>query len=460
MRAALERQLPSNMVPTYFVWLDAMPLTPNGKLDRKALPAPTREETQPPANHPPETRLEREIAEIWQEILQVSPIGVRSDFFELGGDSLALVSMFASIEAKFRRSLTVDVLAGGLTVAGLAQVLSEDTAIPGRMDPVVTLQPHGDLPPFFCFYGVGGDVIHLYNLARQMGTHRPFLGLRRGPDAPLTETLPQIAARYVEAMLAHQPAGPYYLGGHSFGATVAYEVARQLAEQGHEIGLLAIIDQRRPGWRLTLGKALPNVHHILGAIPQRLREEFAQAPPGGRLRHLRRLAVRWSKAAVGYREQAVSMFNLSGDEPELIEPYEANLRALRAYRPGRLRASLTVFPAETQPRTLHEANLWALRAYRPGRLRASLTVFRAETQPRTLPNLALDSTLGWRDLVEGKVRVRVVPGNHLTMAREPLVRHLADALLDELDAAQGARASSHFPVDRNGKSARPEVPNS
>jgi thioesterase domain-containing protein len=202
-------------------------------------------------------------------------------------------------------------------------------------------------------------------------------------------------------------------------------VARQLEEQGHEIGLLAIIDQRRPGWRLTLGEALPVVHHILGAIPQRLREELAQAPPGDRLRHFQRLALRWSKSAFGYRERAASMFNLSGDEPELIERYDANLRAIRAYRPGRLRASLTLFRAETQ----------------------------------LLSNLALDSTLGWSDLVEGKVRVRIVPGNHNTMATEPLVRHLAEALSAELDAAQGARAMSHFPVDRNGKSARPEVPN-
>ena len=101
-------------------------MTPNGKLDRKALPAPPREETRPPANHPPETRLEREIAGIWEDLLQVSPIGVRSDFFDLGGDSLALVSLFATIEARFGRPLTVDVLAGGLTVAGLAQVLAED----------------------------------------------------------------------------------------------------------------------------------------------------------------------------------------------------------------------------------------------------------------------------------------------------------------------------------------------
>ena len=102
VQAALARQLPSTMVPTCFVWLDAMPMTPNGKLDRKALPAPAQD-TQPP-NEPPANRLERDIAAIWEDLLQISPIGVRSDFFDLGGDSLALVSLFASIEAKFGRS--------------------------------------------------------------------------------------------------------------------------------------------------------------------------------------------------------------------------------------------------------------------------------------------------------------------------------------------------------------------
>jgi amino acid adenylation domain-containing protein len=403
VRSALERQLPSNMVPKYIVWLDKLPLTPNGKLDRKALPAPTPEETQTLDNHPPYTLLEREIAEIWQEILQVSQIGVRSDFFDLGGDSLALVSLFASVEAKFRRSLTLDVLAGGLTVAGLAQVLAEDDAIPVKTDPVVTLQPHGDLPPFFCLPGIAGNVMHLYNLARQVGTHRPFLGLRCDPDAPLTETLPQIAARYAEAILAHQPAGPYYLGGYSFGAMVAYEVACQLMERGHEIGLLAIIDQRRPQWKLTFGNALPVLPRILGAIPQRLRDELAQTTPRDRLRNFQRLALRWSKAAFGYRARAASIFNLSAAEPELIERYDANLRALHDYRPERLAASLTLFRAETQ----------------------------------LLSSLALDSTLGWSDLVEGNVTVCIVPGNHHTMTTEPLVWHLAEALSAELDAAQG-----------------------
>jgi thioesterase domain-containing protein/acyl carrier protein len=391
------------MIPARFVWLDAMPMTPNGKLDRKALPAPAQD-AQPPANEPPATRLERDIAAIWEELLQISPIGVRSDFFDLGGDSLALVSLFASIEAKFGRSLTLDVLAGGLTVARLAQVLSEDPAIADEVDTVVTMQPAGDLPPFFCVHGVVDDVIHLYNLAMRMGTRRPFLGLRRGLGAPVTETLEQIAAHHVAAMFLHQPAGPYYLGGHCFGATLAYEMARQLEEQGHEVGLIAIIDQKRSGWRLTLGNALPALHRILGAIPQRLYEELARAPRGRRLRHFGCVLKRWSMTALGYHKDAAITFELKPKKPGQIELYEANMRALRAYRPGKLRAPLVLF--------------------------------RAETQPLRLSNLAAGFTLAWDELVEDGVRVRVVPGDHLSMITEPFVRHLAKALSDELDAAQ------------------------
>ena len=181
VRTALERQLPRNMVPTVFIWLDAMPMTPNGKLDRKALPSPSREEARFLPNHLPETRQEREIAEIWEDLLRVSPIGVRSDFFDLGGDSLALVNLFATIEARFGRRLTVDVLSAGLTVAGLAQMLAGSEQLRTEMDPVVALQPLGHRPPFFCVHGIGGDVVHLHRLAVHMGTDRPFFGLRQHP---------------------------------------------------------------------------------------------------------------------------------------------------------------------------------------------------------------------------------------------------------------------------------------
>jgi thioesterase domain-containing protein len=289
-----------------------------------------------------------------------------------------------------------------LTIASLAQVLSkDDQSIPLRFEPIVTLQPDGHLPPFFCVPGLGGDVIHLLLLATQMGTHRPFLGLQTNPDAPLDETIEQMAARHVEAIISRQPAGPYYLGGMSFGAAVAYEIARQLEGKGHQVRLLANFDQRRPDWRFNLVKALPVLHRILGAV--HLREMWSKASEHGGLRYLRRTAARWTKAAFGYRESATSMLNLEGYEIDKIERCEANLRAFRAYRPGRLSGSMTLFRAEEQP----------------------------------LSHLALDHTLGWSDLVDGALHVRNVPGNHHTIRTEPFVRHLANALLTELDHAQG-----------------------
>src|SRR5207302_11021544 len=134
---------------------------PTGKLVRKALPAPMRKVDQSPNRQRPQTPLECAIAAIWEELLSMSPIDVRTDFFDLGGDSLALISLFTAIEARFGRRLTVDVLSGGLTVAGLAQILAQKESQQDNLGPVVVLQPLGDRPPFFCVHGIGGDVLHL-----------------------------------------------------------------------------------------------------------------------------------------------------------------------------------------------------------------------------------------------------------------------------------------------------------
>ena len=417
VRAALERQLPRNIVPAIFVWLDAMPMTPNGKIDRKALPAPPRDEGIMADNSAPSTRLEQDIAEIWIDLLQLSSIGVRSDFFDLGGDSLALLSLFATIEARYGRRLTVDVLAGGLTIARLAQLLARDEPLPTKMDPVVALQPLGDLPPFFCVHGVGGDVLHLHRLATHMGTKRPFFGLRRTAEDPLTETIEQIASRYVDAVLAHQPTGPFYLGGHSFGAIVAYEMASQLSAQGHEIGLLAIIDQNKPGWRLTPGTAVPALYRVLANIPRSLRDAIAQASGANRLQKALSVVLRWSRAALGVRENAVAMFGINESETEVISLFEAHLRALREYQA-------------------------------PQSCAMPIALFRAAVP--LMSHAAMDPMLGWTDLTKCKVRLRTVPGNHLSMTTEPLVRDLANALSLELDAAQRLHNRQRSPGNRPG----------
>jgi amino acid adenylation domain-containing protein len=408
VRGSLEKQLPRYMIPERFVWLDAMPFTPNGKIDRNSLSIPPQNEISLSKAYPPATELERELATIWEDLLERPAIDVRSDFFEMGGDSLAVLSLFTTIEARFGQRLTVDVLAGGLTISSLAQILAHKELSNTEADPVVRLQPFGDLPPFFCVHGIGGNVLHLHRLATHMGTTRPVLGLRRTHDVNPTETLNEMAARYVAAMRRHQPIGPYYLGGTSFGAMVAYEMAVQLSAQGHEIGRLVIIDQRRPGWRPTLRNVLPALHRIIGHVPYHLGHALAKVPAADRLYYLRRTFVRWSKAAVGIRSDAASLFGLS--DPEQITVFDSNLRALRSYR-----ATPTPVP---------------------------ITLFRARMQ--LLSHFALDSTLGWRDFTKADVRVHEIPGDHDSITGEPIVRELAKLVSADLDADPGASTSNSF----------------
>jgi thioesterase domain-containing protein len=181
-------------------------------------------------------------------------------------------------------------------------------------------------------------------------------------------------------------------------------MAVQLLDQGCEVGLLAIIDQRKPGWRLTFREALPVLHRILLRMPGRIRDEWVETPPTRRIKSLRRTLVKWFGAALGYRANAVSMFNINRDETKLIALFEANLKSLRAYRPKKLRAPMTLFRASRQ----------------------------------SVSHAALDSTLGWRDLAVGGLQIRNIEGNHGSILKDPQVRELAKMVSDELDAAVSA----------------------
>ncbi|WP_431272118.1 thioesterase domain-containing protein [Dankookia sp. P2] len=153
---------------------------------------------------------------------------METDFFDLGGDSLALLNLFAEVEARYGRYLTIETLAGGLTVGRLAQLLAGAEPAGVREERIVELQPHGEKSPFFCVHSIGGHVMNLRNLASHMPKDRPFLGLRWIRADGTDDSIERIAARYVDAMLDRQPAGPFYLGGYSMGAVIAYEMAEAI----------------------------------------------------------------------------------------------------------------------------------------------------------------------------------------------------------------------------------------
>jgi phthiocerol/phenolphthiocerol synthesis type-I polyketide synthase E len=186
----------------------------------------------------------RELLRIWREQLGVDSVEPDQNFFDLGGDSSLAVRMFAEIDRVFAVKLPLATLYDAPTVAELAQLLRGETSTSG-WSPVVAIQTSGSRPPLFCMHGAGGTVLMYRDLSRHLGDDQPFYGLQAlgldGSCAPLT-TIEEMATVYVREIRKTQPAGPYFIAGYCMGGTVAYEVARQLQQQGETVAMLAMFD--------------------------------------------------------------------------------------------------------------------------------------------------------------------------------------------------------------------------
>ncbi|HEY0737917.1 MAG TPA: amino acid adenylation domain-containing protein, partial [Herpetosiphonaceae bacterium] len=230
LREFLAQRLPDYMVPSAFVLLDALPRTPNGKLDRKLLPAPDGSASGPSATFiAPRDTLELRLARIWEELLGVQPVGIRDNFFALGGHSLLVVRLMAQIQTQLGQKIPLATLFQEPTVEHLARTLRQ-WETQALATPLIALQPSGNQPPFFCVHAAGGSVLSYLELARLLGPDQPFYAFQAagldGEQPPHTQ-VETIAAAYLSALRAAQPHGPYRLGGWSFGGLVAYEMARQ-----------------------------------------------------------------------------------------------------------------------------------------------------------------------------------------------------------------------------------------
>ena len=248
LRAYLGEKLPNYMIPSIFMQLEQMPLTPSRKIDRHALPSP---EYQPEEEKIlPRTPTEEQLADIWQRVLGREQIGINQNFFELGGHSLLAVSLMTQIHGRFGRILPLSVLFDHPTIEKLASLLSQEARdASSSWSPLVAIQAGGSKAPFFCVHGIGGNVMDYYELARLLGPEQPFYGLRalgvsEGQE-PLTQ-IEEMASIYIKAIQTIQPQGPYQLGGWSLGGLIAFEMAQQLKASGEEVALLALIDSHAP----------------------------------------------------------------------------------------------------------------------------------------------------------------------------------------------------------------------
>ncbi len=255
--AAAATTLPAQMIPSAFIAVPQFPLTPNGKLDHRALPAPT--ESAPVLASPAQqgqTPLERDVAALWSEVLERNGIGIHDDFFALGGHSLLAIRLLARVREKYGVDFPVRRLFEMPTVAGMAGFLATERASgdsPPPLQSLVNIQT-GDprQRPFFLVPGGwGGEVEFLVYgmLKRHLGVDVPIYGLRaRGSDggAAPHQSVPEMVADYVAEIRTRQPHGPYLLAGECVGGVIAYEMARLLESQGEKVALLALLDTGRP----------------------------------------------------------------------------------------------------------------------------------------------------------------------------------------------------------------------
>jgi pimeloyl-ACP methyl ester carboxylesterase len=234
LRELLRQSLPEHMVPSFFVALEAFPLTPNDKIDRAALPAPV---VVGEAWVAPRTAVEESIAEIWQQVLHLPRVGVHDNFFEIGGHSLLVVQVMTRIEQELHVQVPIVELYKHPTVATLAAHLGESST-----SPLIELSARDIGTPLVVVPGIVGALPAYYSLAQSIGGQRPVFGLHAASAREIAEchSVESIARLYVSALL--ERFDRFHLLGHSYGGLVAFEMLRQLEAQGHRPGSLVLVD--------------------------------------------------------------------------------------------------------------------------------------------------------------------------------------------------------------------------
>lgn len=390
----LAQRLPRPMVPQRFVFVTELPYLASGKVDAARLLQGLEDAAVPSAAAPAADALTQVVADIWADALRIPRPPIDADFFALGGDSLALVEVFAAIEMRFGRHVTVEHLDASFTVARLSQLLDSGVLPISTGGVLVPLQPQGFLPPLYFVHAIGGSIGHLPGLAAHLGVKRPFFAVRATADLAINLSIERMGEVYAEAIRERHVGGPLHIAGYSIGGVIAYETARRLIAAGYPVASLSVIDQRYPGarWRWRdLGRM---AWRDSGRFPAYFRWWAGKLSS----KSVARIVRRWGRFLAGRPQNLATVIDTSALVPEVRRTGEAHLAALRQYRPE------------------------------PCALR--IAVYRARN--RGLKSLLLDDSLGWSAVASGSVISRETPGDHVSMISEPHLAALAAELSEGL----------------------------
>ncbi|MBG1243115.1 amino acid adenylation domain-containing protein [Nostoc sp. NZL] len=423
LRQFLKAKLPDYMVPSAFVMLESMPLTPSGKVDRRALPAPDLHSSNSDKYVAPRNQVELELTQIWLRILKVDKVGVKDNFFDLGGHSLLTPYLMAQIKKQLGKDIAIASLYQNPTIEQLATIVPFDSDSKSG-SPLVVLQPHGSKPPLFCLPGAAGYPFYLYDLARCLGSDQPFYSFQAiAPEAgELITQVEDVAARYIQELFVVQPQGPYFLAGHSFGGKLAFEMAQQLLRKGHKVALAAILDttapfhQKNPSafdldntkWLAELADTIEVVYGkkmdcSVDTLQSMVWED-----------QLKYVLERLKNADILPPDDEITQLN------NMVQMLKAN-------------AVVNYVPKEIYPTKITL-------------LRAKENVVKVdESNSEVLSDILQDLHWGWSKFSAEPVNVHFVPGNHVTMMNLPHVQVLAEQLKACIEQAQEVRGDEYKP---------------
>lgn len=394
LRDHLAADLPAASVPQRWAAVTEFVLTERGKLDRRALPEPAA--LRPPRHEEAATDIERRLAGLWDQLLGCGLPGRCDSFFDLGGNSLLALRLFAGISTEFGTTLPMTTLIHSPTLAGLAAAI-EAAADPGKsaLKPeLVTLREGKAGPPLVCIHGGDGGVFFYLELARALAGDLPVLTLESpalsAAEGVETVAVEALAADYVAALRRHQPRGPYRLAGYSFGGVMVYEMAAQLRRAGEEVGFLGLFDTENPAMarrKYGIGERAKVYWQSLDGKPAWLKTGLLLGRMLGGIRV--NLQVRGELLLV--RRAGIT------------EPH-GKVRALQ----------------------VREAHAAAMDAYRPPPLDVPLVLFKTAAVD---DKFEIPADYGWGGLAAG-LEIVDVPGEHLTMFS---ARHVP-VLAREVDA--------------------------
>ena len=398
LRAYLKERLPDYMVPTGWLALERLPLSANGKVDRKALPVPDAVALKTSSGHTPQTPVEIRLASIWEDVLKVASVQLDDDFFNLGGHSLMAVQMMSKAREAFGCELPLTLLFGSPRLGDLArEIQTERRKQPFK--PLLPIRTTGTKPPLFCVSRPNVNALGFIFLARHLSPDQPVIGLQTQMEKDGSTWVydqveyEQKAQEYIKVMREAYPEGPYLLTGFCEGAHIAFEMARELERMNVPVAMIAILD----AWPIE--NTVSRSRYILRNYWRELRKF--------RRRHL----------APGFDALKARLFG-QPDAPPIAaavgKPVEETAEDRRLITKQ------------------IEKRYWPGPDFVPTKYFGRLTLFRTDKQSRAR---IADYKMGWGKRALGGVDVFPIQGSHQLLLREPFVNEVAAKMQMCIDRA-------------------------